>query len=57
MIGIVVLILSVVITAFICSKINRNTVGTTFAYIRRFFLVWLIVVAILAVIVHKIGLT
>ena len=56
MIGIIIFIISIVITAFICKIINQNSIGTTYAYVRRFFLVWLIVIAILCMICGKIGI-
>lgn len=44
------LILSIVIALAICNKINRNTIGTTRAYIQRFFMVWMFTVCGLGVI-------
>ena len=55
MIGVIIFIVSIIITAFICKIINQNSIGTTYAYIRRFFLVWLIVSAVLAMLSNKIG--
>ena len=45
--GIVILILSFVIAGFICKFINQNTIGTTGAYVKRYIIVWFIVLAIL----------
>lgn len=53
--GWIFIIVSLVITFAICKVINRNTIGTTFAYIKRFFIVWVFVVAILAVLWSKIS--
>lgn len=46
--AIVVVILSILITYKICNKMNNNTIGTTTAYVKRAFCVWLIVIAVLA---------
>ena len=43
MYAVVIFVLSVVIAAKICKIINRNTIGTTGAYIIRGFVVWVIV--------------
>ena len=45
--GIVLVVVSLFITAKICEFLNRNTVGTTWAYIRRFVVVFIIVFAVL----------
>lgn len=44
---IVLIVVSLFITAKICEFLNRNTVGTTWAYIRRFVVVFIIVFAVL----------
>lgn len=44
---IVLVVVSLFITAKICEFLNRNTVGTTWAYIRRFVVVFIIVFAVL----------
>lgn len=49
----IILILSIVIAASICKVINQNTFGTTGAYVKRFFIVWLIVFFILMAIAGK----
>ena len=48
--GIVLVVVSLFITAKICEFINRNTVGTTWAYIRRFVVVFIIVFAIVFIV-------
>lgn len=45
--GIGLVVVSLFITAKICELLNRNTVGTTWAYIRRFVVVFIIVYAVL----------
>ena len=54
--GIIYFVATIFITWRICKVMNRNTVGTTFAYITRFFIVWVIVAAILAVIMNALSL-
>ena len=44
---IIILILSIIVAAYICKIINRNTIGTTWAYVRRFIIVWVIVMILL----------
>lgn len=44
---IVLVVVSLFITAKICEFLNRNTVGTTWTYIRRFVVVFIIVFAVL----------
>lgn len=39
---VIILILSIVITSGICKVINQNTIGTTGAYLKRAFIVWVI---------------
>ena len=41
--AIIILIVSIVITSKICNVINRNTIGTTGAYAKRGFIVFVIV--------------
>lgn len=50
-----IIILSIVITIAICNKINRNTVGTTMAYIKRAFVVWILVIAALSMLANYLG--
>ena len=38
----VVFVLSIVLTCIICPIINRNTIGTTGAYVKRAFIVWIV---------------
>ena len=45
--AVVILVVSLVLAAIICSVINRNTVGTTGAYVRRFFIVFIVVAFVL----------
>ena len=52
----VIFILSLIIAGVICHLMNRNSIGTTYAYIKRFVIVWMIVIAVLAGISMKIGL-
>jgi len=47
------IILSLVITGVICSILNKNSVGTAFAYIKRFVIVWVFVCAVMAMAVSK----
>lgn len=54
--AIIYLIATVFITWRICKAMNKNTVGTTYAYVTRFFIVWVIVAAVLAVIFNKLSL-
>lgn len=54
--GIVIVILSFIISYKICKVINQNTIGTTTAYLGRAIVVWVIVIAVLSVIANKIGL-
>lgn len=55
-IGIVVVILAVIITAKIGGILFRNTIGTTTAYASRYLAVFMIVVGVLAGLCAKIGL-
>lgn len=54
--GVVIVILSFIITFKICSVINRNTIGTTTGYLGRAIFVWAVVIAALSIIANKIGL-
>lgn len=54
--AIIILILSIAITAAICKVINRNTFGTTDAYVRRFVIVWFVVALLLSTVAKSIGL-
>lgn len=56
MLAIIVFIISVIITKKICGILFRNTIGTTSAYMTRIFVVWMIVMGILAAICNRIGL-
>lgn len=56
MIYVIIFIISIIITAKILNVINRNTFGTTGAYMRRRFIVWVIVFMILGAIANEIGL-
>lgn len=38
--AVIILILSIVIAVKICNVMNRNTIGTTGAYLLRGFIVW-----------------
>lgn len=40
-------IISVILTSMICKVINRNTIGTTGAYAKRTFTVWVVCLFIL----------
>ena len=53
---VIIFIISIIITAKILNVINKNTFGTTGAYVRRAFLVWVIVFLILGAIANEIGL-
>lgn len=50
-----IVILSIIITVLILNVINRGTIGTVRAYVGRAFIVWVIVIAILASIANKLG--
>ncbi len=52
----VVLILSFIIAGIVCHIMNKNSIGTTYAYIKRYVIVWIVVIAILAGISLKLGL-
>lgn len=54
--AVIIVILSFIISYKICKVINRNTIGTTHAYLSRAIFVWAIVLGILAGIANKIGL-
>lgn len=54
--AVIIAILSIFITYKICAIMFSNTVGTTMAYAKRGFVVWIIVVAILASIGNSLGL-
>lgn len=56
MVGIIIVILAVIITAKIGGILFRNTIGTTSAYAYRYFAVFLIVLGILAGLCSKIGI-
>ena len=56
MIGIVLFIVSVIITVGICRMIFANTIGTVKAYVVYGFFIWMVVMGILAVCAQKIGL-
>ena len=53
---IILLILSIFITAKVCGILFRNTIGTGMAYITRTFVVWLIVLVVLTGLCSAIGL-
>lgn len=53
--AVVIAILSFYLTYKICQVLFSNTVGTTMAYAKRGFVVWIIVVAILASIANSLG--
>lgn len=52
----IILIISIVITVFICKRINRNTIGTSKAYLKRGVFTWCCVMMVLYLICSKIGL-
>lgn len=54
--AIVLVVLSIIITSKICNVLFRNTIGTTFAYMSRAFIVFIIVLGILGSLCSKIGL-
>lgn len=54
MLEVIMFILSIIITVKICNVINQNTIGTTRAYFKRGFIVWIIVFWILVSIWGKI---
>ncbi len=54
--AIVVLILSIVITVLIGNVAFKNTIGTTGAYVKRYFVIWVITFILLATLVGKLGL-
>ena len=56
MIGIVLFIVSVIITVGICRMIFANTIGTVKAYVVYGFFIWMVVMGILAVCAQKMGL-
>lgn len=43
----VTFVISVVLTAIVCKVINRNTIGSTGAYAKRTFTVWVVILFIL----------
>ena len=56
MLEVIVLIISIVISAAICKIINRNTIGTTSSYVKRFICVLFFVTLLLVMAANKIGL-
>ncbi len=52
----VIFILSFVVAGIICHLMNKNSIGTNYAYIKRYVIVWIIVIAILAGLSMKLGL-
>lgn len=40
--SVIILILSIIIAIVISGKLNENTIGTTGAYLKRGFIVWVI---------------
>ncbi len=54
--GIVILILSAIIAALICKIINRNTIGTTGAYAKRYFIVFVVVMFLLTSFADTLGI-
>jgi len=44
---IVLFILSVIISGAICKVLNKNTIGTVGAYVKRYIVVWLITAILL----------
>lgn len=53
--AVIILILSIVIAGGICKVINQNTIGTTGAYLKRAFIVWVITFFVLLWIWGKIS--
>ena len=43
----IIFIASFVIAAVICNVINKNTIGTTGAYVKRYIVVWFITLMVL----------
>ena len=56
MIGIVLFVVSVIITVGICRMIFANTIGTVKAYVVYGFFIWMVVMGVLALAAQKIGL-
>lgn len=55
MVGLIVFVLSIILTSFILKIINKNTIGTQRAYIARAIAVWAISFAIISYIFGKLG--
>lgn len=53
--AVIIAILSIFITYKICKVMFQNTVGTTMAYAKRAFVVWIIVAAVLAGTANSLG--
>ena len=53
---IILFIISIIITTKICRILFRNTIGTSMAYMTRAFIVWIIVMGMLAALCNYIGL-
>lgn len=54
--AVILFIISIFITSKICKVLFRNTIGTGMAYASRTFVVFIIVIGILASICNSIGL-
>lgn len=53
--AVIIAILSFYLTYKICQVLFSNTIGTTMAYAKRAFVVWIIVAAVLAGIANSLG--
>lgn len=51
----IVFFLSFFVAAKICKRINQNTIGTLGAYVRRYFIVWLITLVILYIPIYALS--
>lgn len=56
MVAIICIILAIVLTAKLGKVLFRNTIGTTFAYAKRYMLIFFIILFVLAGICRTIGL-
>lgn len=53
---IIIVIVSIFITAWICKRVFRNTIGTTKAYVVRVFVIWVIVAGVISCIANALGI-
>ena len=56
MVEIILVIVSIFITVWICKRVFRNTIGTTKAYVVRVFVIWVIVAGVISCIANALGI-